>query len=318
MSEQLLKVCESCQKQFPVQRRRFEKAKFCSKACVGKGKRTPQGVEVDGHWFSLRKDGYFRWVSQNSNIYLHRYIWSKAQGEIPEGFDVHHINEDRGDNRLENLGLVSKAEHGRLHSNERWMRRGEEPAKPEKRCLIEGCIRPMHNRDTLMCQMHYYSDYRARKRKAAAVLACVEGLSPDDVFSRGMDKKKQLDDIFDKARVGDVKIAKCLGWTNIKAKKVKRAPHLHDDFVWIVTGVPPEAPYEERKLPCYHTKLEDAHNLADMFGLEAVKRKSGWIVRPKSALAANPHLDSGSAEGAFNGASAICQAVFSQLKAALL
>jgi hypothetical protein len=32
---------------------------------------------------------------------------------------VHHINQDRQDNRLENLQLMSRADHAALHNQER-------------------------------------------------------------------------------------------------------------------------------------------------------------------------------------------------------
>lgn len=46
---------------------------------------------------------------------VHRTLWEAHNGKIPEGYLVHHKNEDRLDNRLENLELMSLAEHCRLH-----------------------------------------------------------------------------------------------------------------------------------------------------------------------------------------------------------
>jgi hypothetical protein len=45
----------------------------------------------------------------------HNWIWEQAYGPIPSGWQVHHVNEDKQDNRLENLRLVSPTEHKRLH-----------------------------------------------------------------------------------------------------------------------------------------------------------------------------------------------------------
>lgn len=45
----------------------------------------------------------------------HRHVWRQANGPIPRGFVVHHRNEDKTDNRLDNLELMTRAEHARLH-----------------------------------------------------------------------------------------------------------------------------------------------------------------------------------------------------------
>lgn len=47
--------------------------------------------------------------------YEHRLVYEAANGPLPAGFLVHHINEDRADNRLENLEPMSLTEHQRLH-----------------------------------------------------------------------------------------------------------------------------------------------------------------------------------------------------------
>jgi len=46
----------------------------------------------------------------------HRAVWEEHNGKIPEGFMIHHINNDKKDNRIENLELVSRKEHGLKHS----------------------------------------------------------------------------------------------------------------------------------------------------------------------------------------------------------
>ena len=45
----------------------------------------------------------------------HKLIWEQANGKIPKGFILHHKNRDGRDNRLENLDIISRAEHARLH-----------------------------------------------------------------------------------------------------------------------------------------------------------------------------------------------------------
>lgn len=55
----------------------------------------------------IRVNSY--WVTE------HRYIWEKHCGKIPEGMMIHHKNGIKEDNRIENLELFSRLEHGHKH-----------------------------------------------------------------------------------------------------------------------------------------------------------------------------------------------------------
>ena len=46
----------------------------------------------------------------------HDLIWERAHGPIPAGLDLHHINHDKLDNRIENLELLDPLTHKRHHS----------------------------------------------------------------------------------------------------------------------------------------------------------------------------------------------------------
>jgi len=48
--------------------------------------------------------------------YVHRFVWEYFNGEIPQGLEINHINEDKSDNRLENLELVTKKQNIRKRS----------------------------------------------------------------------------------------------------------------------------------------------------------------------------------------------------------
>jgi len=71
-------------------------------------------VEWGGRIYSLRSHGYFA-ATTGKRSYLHRDMWEAQYGPIPPGHDVHHKDEDKANNTLDNLDLHTQAEHGRRH-----------------------------------------------------------------------------------------------------------------------------------------------------------------------------------------------------------
>jgi hypothetical protein len=69
----------------------------------------------DGIKFSLRNNGYYA-KTNGDRMLMHRYVWEKERGKIPKGWDIHHINENKEDNRIENLECLPKAEHTKKYS----------------------------------------------------------------------------------------------------------------------------------------------------------------------------------------------------------
>lgn len=69
----------------------------------------------DGKKFTLRNNGYYG-LTTGKRTLLHRYVWEKEVGKIPEGWDIHHINEIKGDCRIQNLECLPKSEHTRKYS----------------------------------------------------------------------------------------------------------------------------------------------------------------------------------------------------------
>jgi hypothetical protein len=69
----------------------------------------------DGKTFTLRNTGYFSLTTGNRTL-MHRYVWEKEKGAIPDNYDIHHLNGIKSDNRIENLECLSKSEHTKRYS----------------------------------------------------------------------------------------------------------------------------------------------------------------------------------------------------------
>lgn len=63
------------------------------------------------------KTGYY--LNSTHRERIHRAVWEYYNGPIPDGYAIHHIDEDKSNNSIENLQLISKSAHATLHGKER-------------------------------------------------------------------------------------------------------------------------------------------------------------------------------------------------------
>lgn len=98
----------------------------------------PKFIEYDGLIFTRdEKTGYY--LNSTNRVRIHRYVWEKEIGKIPKGYEIHHINRNKADNRIENLRLLSCSEHRKLHAVHT-----EEEKERMRKNLTEN-IRPLAN-----------------------------------------------------------------------------------------------------------------------------------------------------------------------------
>ena len=78
----------------------------------------PQVEQLDENHQKFANKTYYMSSSGHfirGNCPLHQDIWIYYHGEIPKGYEIHHIDGDKGNNDIYNLQCLTKAEHRRLH-----------------------------------------------------------------------------------------------------------------------------------------------------------------------------------------------------------
>ena len=66
--------------------------------------------KFNGVVYKKNSGGHF-----SNDIRIHQAVWSYFNGEIPEEYHIHHIDEDKTNNNAENLLCLSKSEHQAIH-----------------------------------------------------------------------------------------------------------------------------------------------------------------------------------------------------------
>ncbi len=112
-------LCSNCNtkcRTYKFYEKRGRKNRFCSKLCESKYRCLNNTYEswVGG---SVLPNGYKYITVNGKQIEEHRLIMMKHLGrKLLTNEQVHHKNENKLDNRIENLELLTNSEHQRLHS----------------------------------------------------------------------------------------------------------------------------------------------------------------------------------------------------------
>lgn len=89
-------------------------------------------------FYQCKKTGYWLSTSYGKDkprVRAHQWVWICTHGKIPPGYHIHHRNNDKSDNRIENLELIYKSTHLSYHLND--------PIRKEQSRKICDKIRPL-------------------------------------------------------------------------------------------------------------------------------------------------------------------------------
>lgn len=142
--------CDFCGKEFrsfKCYEERERKNRFCSKNCESKFKSFNNTYDFWRGGTISKSTGYKYITVNGKQIEEHRLVMMKYLGrQLKSNEFVHHINGIKTDNRIENLKLLTCAEHNKIHFS-----------KSDKKCIRCGEIKKHYARG--LCKPCYMKEY---------------------------------------------------------------------------------------------------------------------------------------------------------------
>lgn len=112
-------------------------------------------------------------TERNKRIPYHQYIWIMNYGPIPEGYIIHHIDQNKLNNDISNLQCITKKQHDSIHSKQKWL---DPNFKEKMRQVSKNRIRTDQEKDKIREKItgHKVSDESKQKMSDKAKLRLTE------------------------------------------------------------------------------------------------------------------------------------------------
>ena len=154
---------------------------------------------------------------EKKQVRAHRIVYMAAYGEIPDGMVIDHVNNDKSDNRLSNLQMMTPEENSRKAAMEDRYLSGEE----NPRCKIGAEVRTK--------MMHDYSEhgmtYRDLARKYGVSKSRVGQIAHEDDWTRIPYRGKPAEECPDTPRykaLGNSMAVPVMRWIGERMEEVER------------------------------------------------------------------------------------------------